>query len=371
MRQGRDMNRNDPPRVSRRTFVKSAALVGAPVVFIPRRTDLSEGGFEYHPLLNPLRVAGIHDRRMTIAAKPTCSWRAQDRLVNREIVEKDIDILAARLTEEKIVEDAWKAIFLKPPGKAWSDVTVAVKTNNLGLQHTRSAVMGKICKVLTGLIGVKPSRVFIYDASHGRDMSRKSPFAGLPDGVNVAADWGGFKGKARLGRPYKEGEAETACLDPLARGQVDILVNIAMCKGHHSAYGGFTMCMKNHLGTFDPGPAHREDETDYLIAVNKTPLILGDMDQKRKKVLFPRQQLCLVDAIWASEKGPLGFSSAQPNRLFMGTFAPAVDYLVAKCFRKRTARWPVQDKVADRFLHQFGFSPADFPEGEKIIDAAY
>jgi hypothetical protein len=64
--------------------------------------------------------------------------------------------------------------------------------------------------------------------------------------------------------------------------------------------------MKNHFGTFDPGPGHWTGSQDYLIAINQTPEILGPMDRRKGKVLYPRQQLSLVDALWASKGGPGG-----------------------------------------------------------------
>jgi hypothetical protein len=144
---------------------------------------------------------------------------------------------------------------------------------------------------------------------------------------------------------------------------VDILVNIALCKGHSSSYGGFSMSMKNHLGTYYPKHAHADEgRTEYVLAVNKTPLILGDLDLKKKKLLYPRQQLCLVDALWCSEQGPMDPSSDQANRIFMSTCSPALDYQVAHRFRKETMKWRINEPVVDRFMTEFGLSPSDFKE---------
>ena len=123
------------------------------------------------------------------------------------------------------------------------------------------------------------------------------------------------------------------------------------------------MSMKNHLGTFDPKWAHVFGATDYLLAINKTPQVLGDLSTKSGEILFPRQQLCIIDALWASEEGPGCDTSCQPNRLYMGTFAPALDYQVATQFRKGTMGWDINEEVTERFLSEFGFQRSDLPNG--------
>jgi hypothetical protein len=150
---------------------------------------------------------------------------------------------------------------------------------------------------------------------------------------------------------------------------VDILVNIAQCKGHARRFGGFTMTMKNHLGTFEPKHAHGWGSSDYLFAVNKTPEILGSMSSDSGRVLFPRQQLCLIDALWASKGGPDGDASCQPNRLFMGVFSPVLDYVVASRFRHEVMKWEVDMGVLPRFLEEYGFRKEDLPDGGNLIDA--
>ena len=132
------------------------------------------------------------------------------------------------------------------------------------------------------------------------------------------------------------------------------------------------MCMKNYFGTFDPSTAHKDGGgADYLIGINKSPEILGRIDARTGDVLFPRQQLCIIDALWASEKpSPRVPTSAQPNALLMGVFGPAVDYVCAMRLRKDVLDWPVQEQVADRCLTEFGYSESDLPNGGQIIDAA-
>jgi hypothetical protein len=128
--------------------------------------------------------------------------------------------------------------------------------------------------------------------------------------------------------------------------------------------------MKNHFGTFDPSPGHRSGATEYLLAINQTPEILGSMDPQTGKVLYPRQQLCIVDALWASEGGPSGYPRHQPNFLAMGVFSPVVDYVLATQFRLEKMGWNVDKEVTRRMLTDFGYTESDLPAGGKIIEVS-
>lgn len=139
-----------------------------------------------------------------------------------------------------------------------------------------------------------------------------------------------------------------------------------MCKAHSSRFGGFTMTMKNHFGTFSPQPGHWVRGLDYLIAINQTPEILGPMDRQTGKVLYPRQQLCLVDALWASKRGPRGNPSHQPNFLAMGVLSPIVDYQVATKFRGKRMGWEPNMKATRRLLKDFGYRERDIPVGVEL-----
>jgi hypothetical protein len=363
-----------PARISRRGFLKNsitgAAVFGvAPHLFLPKSAAGVREGSCPHPNIDGLRVVGVYDPGMTREVVPVCPWTHQEGLVVARAVEENMDRMAMALTGEKQVRDAWKAILLKPPGKAWSDVVVAIKTNNIARQHTRSPVMAKMCRVLVEEMNVRANQIRIYDGKHGADLTEKTPFSGLPEGCRIVGQWGGIKTPVPLPSPWRGGTHKTDCLSNLAKGEVDILINIALCKGHREKFGGFTMSMKNHLGTFDPKWAHVFGATDYLLAINKTPQVLGDLSTRTGKILFPRQQLCIIDALWASEDGPGCDTSCQPNRLYMGTFAPALDYQVATQFRKGTMGWDIDEEVTGRFLSEFGFQRSDLPNGGKIIDA--
>jgi hypothetical protein len=360
-------------RISRRDFVKGTIVAGAAITAVPTiliRKSPAEWAkrTEVHPNVSNLRVVGLTDPRMTKTKEVETSWKRQQELVVSEPVWESIDKLACALTETKDAKDAWKGIFVKPPEKSWADTVVAIKTNNISRQHTRSAVMAKVCHSLVEVLGVKGENIFIYDGVHGSKMGRDTPFGGLPKAVRIVDQWGGISTPVAVPGPWEDPSGKSEIVKPLADGTVDILVNIALCKGHWTNYGGFTMAMKNHMGTFAPGPVHRDGAQDYLLAVNKTPEILGPMDKKTGKVLYPRQQLCLLDALWASKGGPDGLPTAQPNFLAMGVFAPVFDYLLATRFRGEKMGWKPNLSATKRFLSEFGYEEKDLPGGGKIVE---
>jgi len=185
--------------LSRRKFMKEALIAGAaitafPTLWIPKVRAAWARNTAVHPNVDNLRVVGITDAAMTRDLEPVSPWRRQEELVNSEAVWENMDKLASALAQTRSPEDAWRTIFVKPPRKSWSDTVVALKTNNIGRQHTRSAVMSKVCRTLTETMGVKPTNIHIYDACHGGGMGRSTPFAGLPEGVRIEETWGSGPG---------------------------------------------------------------------------------------------------------------------------------------------------------------------------------
>lgn len=357
--------------ISRRAFIRRAVAAGAATVAFPtvltRRAEAAWArGSRIHPNIDNLKVVGIIDPLMTTEYDVVSTWARQEELVNERVIYDNMDRLASKLTGFTSRDGAWKSILIKPPGKSWSDVVVAIKTNNIAEQHTRSPVMSKICRVLYHTIGISPGNIHIYDASHGGDIRRKTPFAGLPPGCRIEGKWGGIFTSTKVGEPWKGRSSK--CLSHLVRDKVDILINISLCKGHNSKFGRFTMTMKNHFGTFKPKPGHAHDGADYLIAINQTTEILGKMDRSGK-VVFPRQQLCIVDALWASKQGPTGLPTAQPNCLIMGVFSPVVDFQVATQLRAGKLNWPINRALTSRFLTDFGYTERDLPNRGIIIGA--
>ncbi|MEW6669995.1 MAG: hypothetical protein AB1512_32695 [Thermodesulfobacteriota bacterium] len=352
--------------------MKGMAVLGAasalPTIFVPEARAAWARKTPVHPNVDNLRVVSVTDTAMTRQDSPGIPWERQEALVNSKVVWENLDRLACALTRARNETDAWRTVFLKPPRKSWSDAVVAVKTNHIYYQHTRSAVMSRVCHVFTDILGVKGSNLHIYDACHGRSMDRDTRFKGLPEGVRIQNTWGGSTTLTPIPEPWHRGRDEASCLRHLVNGTVDILVNISMCKGHDSTFGGFTMTMKNHFGTFDPRYGHQREALEYLLAINLTREILGPMDQKTGKVLYPRQQLCIVDALWSSKPGPGGNPSDQTNFLAMGVLSPVVDYQVATKFRAERMRWGLNPGVTRRMLTEFGYAEADLPEGGKLLE---
>lgn len=359
--------------INRRQFMKKALAAGTTIAAFPAIIPSAVHAEKaprvvVHPNVNNLRVMGVTDPKMTTAHNPVSTWATQEQLVSQEAVWRNMDKLASGLAEIGNSTQAWQRIFMKPPDKRWAETTVAIKTNNIGRQHTRSAVMAKICHTLTTTLGVQPANIRIYDACHGRSMTEKTAFADLPENCRIENKWGGSTTETQIPAPWKDGRGESKCLEHLVNGSVDILVNIAMCKGHSQKFGGFTMTMKNHFGTFDPWPGHMFGGADYFISINKTKEILGEMDNQASRVLFPRQQLCLIDALWASECGPGCASSHQPNFLAMGVLSPIVDYIVATRFRGEKMGWQPNMEMANRLLTEFGYDRSDLIAGGKILE---
>jgi len=359
-------------QISRRRFLKQSAILGTalttvPTVLIPKAHAAWARKTTVHPNIDNLRVVCVTDPHMTTASNPRTSWMRQEELVNVSVVWENMDKLACVLAQEHDPDRAWRTVFIKPPRKSWSDTVVAIKTNNISKQHTHSAVMSKLCRTLTDILQVHPGNIHIYDACHGHNLTRKTPFTGLPEGCRIENQWGGSTAQTRIPRPWQGSGGKSTCLKYLVDGTVDILINIALCKGHNSRFGGFTMTMKNHFGTFSPDPGHSEGSVDYLMAINQTPEILGPMDPRSGTVLFPRQQLCLVDALWASKHGPGGNPSHQPNFLAMGVMSPIVDYQVATKFRKARMKWRPNMGTTHRMLTEFGYEKNDLSAGDKFI----
>jgi hypothetical protein len=137
------------------------------------------------------------------------------------------------------------------------------------------------------------------------------------------------------------------CTADIANGKVDILVNVAVNKGH-PFFGRATLCMKNHFGTF---PADYSDTDNYIVDINKSDAIIGGAP--------PRQQLCIVDSLIANKASSHGMPEAMPCYLVMGTFAPAVDYLTVKKVREQAMGATHDDAVVASYLTRFGYAAKD------------
>jgi hypothetical protein len=357
-------------KITRRNFIKKTAVAAAgitafPMIFIPRAKAHWEPKTIVHPNVDNLRVVGITDAKMI---KPGASPYEVDRFIVQKAVWENIDRLACALAQTSDPQQAWRTIFIKPPKKAWSDTVVAIKFNSVHHKgpDTPSAIVAKICYSLIRFLGVKPPNIYIYDAVHGMYMKN---FKGLPEGCRVEKLWGGLVAETQIPKPWSDviNEGKSKCLKQLVDGSIDILINIAKCKGYIAPphLGSFSMAMKNHFGSFYPLWGHHPySGLDYLIAINQTQEILGSMDKRTGKVLYPRQQLCLIDGLWTSDH----LSAQQTNFLAMGVFAPIVDYQVGTKFLKEKMGWNVPAAVTKRMLSDFGYDESDLPAGGKMIE---
>jgi hypothetical protein len=352
-----------PSLLSRREFLQaSAAGLGALASgrFAAAATSGSAGGWkegmQINPAIDNLRVVNCFDPAMIAADPVTWDVVSQNAPVAATKVRANLDAMACALAQKATAAEAWPVIFRKPEGKAWADVKVALKPNGSGHNNTRVAVIDAVCRVLMGF-GVAESNIVLYGC-HKQQFSNEGLFYrpmqgnGLPAGIILSRGHDALGGTIKADVPDPcPGKFE--CAAALARGSVDILVNIAANKGHFiSSVGALSLTMKNHAGSFEmPISKHMGGGLDYIIAFNKSEAILGGSPA--------RQQLCIVDSLWGLKKGPPGIPSIRLSTLSMGTFSPAVDWLVAKKIREPKMGCTHPGYI-ERILTQFGYSRPEF-----------
>jgi hypothetical protein len=331
------------------------------------------GALAINPAIDNLRVVVCNDPTM-ISGAATGTFQSYNTVIDTAKLQGNMDKMAMALAQINDAKAAWAAIFRKPQGKTWAQVNVAIKVNTVDTNDSpKLSIINKVCTVLntigttTADPGVLFANMTIYD-SNGNVSTYKSSFSApkLPTGIKVVQNLGNAVNSYAL----PKGTA-TLTSGSLNNGSIDILVNIAMNKGHDQFdKGKTTLCLKNHYGSFSPQtttyPRYKGNQCgnlDYLIDINKSNPIIGGTP--------PRQQLCIIDSLWAMESGPSGGKIVQNNRLVMGTFAGAVDYLVARKIRQETMKIPVgtvdsgvstdttmNNPAIDKFLTGFGYDLA-------------
>jgi hypothetical protein len=302
-----------------------------------------------NPSIDNLRVVCGYNPKM-ISADPV-SWEIKDQaaaLVTGE-VERTLDAMAVSLAQTENVADAWKKIFRKPVSKEWNATKVAIKVNCITNSTPRVPVVNKICKELNTL-GIPYENIIIYDGcSNATPIYASFVGNGLPAGVIVSDKNSALDGTVEIPVMIGNKIKKHSCSRSIAEGKIDILVNMAVNKGHDKNFGSTTLTLKNHAGTFAPKPLHFGGGMDYLLGFNRSDAILGGDPI--------RQQLCIVDSLWGALKGPFGYPDKRLDRLVMGTFSPSVDYLFAKKIRE-----PLQNAKHEnisRFLTHFGYQETD------------
>ena len=337
---------------SRREFIKTssiAALMAGCSSPTSNEPEPKVVRVQVNPNIDNLRVVCCHDPNMIVGDYGS-SFRQQNDAIDTEVVERNLDEMAKTLAIKNTDAEAWETIFRKPDSKSWDQVKCAIKVNCINTQNMhRIAIVGKIASVFIAL-GVSPSNIVIYDGCHNANGTLKyTPYVGngLPSGVIVSNRSSALNGIVSL---TVEGfNVSRTCTADMANGVVDILVNCALNKGHSSNAGGMTLCMKNHFGTFNPccsniGESYR---VPYIIAINQHEAIIGGSPV--------RQQLCIVDSLWAATDGPMGPPTHTTARIVMGTFAPAVDYITTKRIREDVMGDRMDRKVI-QFMTAFGYT---------------
>jgi hypothetical protein len=343
--------------LSRRTFLISGGACGAIALGTPLSINGAapdapfDGRRSVNPDIDNLSViCGINTGMIT--GDPS-SWEmeGQNSVVDAAQVEKTLDAMATSLAKTDSFNAAWSRIFRKPAHKEWTGVKAAIKVNCIAVNHPRIAVVNKVCMELQRL-GIPAANIIIYDGCHNAAQFY-SAYVGkeLPPGVRVSDKYSDLGGtvKTAIPAPHK---GNFSCAKALTDGTIDIVVDIAVNKGHQQGFGGTTLTMKNHAGTFDPKPLHVGGGMDYLIAFNKSDAIRGKDSA--------RQQLCIIDSLWGAKNGPGGPPDKRLDRLVMGTFSPVVDYLTAKKIREPHLN--ATHKNIERFITEFGYKIGEIPD---------
>ncbi|MBN1129215.1 MAG: DUF362 domain-containing protein [Chitinispirillaceae bacterium] len=353
--------KNNAPSPGRRTFLKqvAAATAGAAAAGVPIPAAAAPGSSwtdrkPVNPAIDNLRVVCCHDPAMVTGNYIRGSMAAQNAPVVATRVHANLDGMAKALAQKNSAAEAWQTIFQKPAAKEWSAVRVAIKLNcktNNGTPNNnpRIAIIEKVCMVLH-TIGVAYENITLYDADDEDASALYADFIGngIPSGVRVSEGAALLGGKTAAPVPAPS-QGTSRCVRDIANGTIDILINISVNKGHQYVHPGYcTLSMKNHLGTFDPQP----HETDYVIAINKSDAILGGTPV--------RQQLCIVDSLWANvAHNHMTMPDAANHRLIMGTFGPAVDYCTVKKVREDILGATHENSVIARFLTDFGYQASE------------
>jgi hypothetical protein len=308
-------------------------------------------GMQINDSIDNLRVVCCNDSAMIKSDVTNWTFANQNSAVDKARLQSNMDEMAKTLAQKSTAADAWAAIFRKPASKQWSQVKAAIKVNTINQAiMPRAAVIGKICTVLNTL-GVPYSSIVIYDGnSHYSNYAYLySNYSGgdIPAGVVVSRYNDSLSGI--ISTPVPDGFGNHNCTANIANGAIDILVNCTVNKGHDSFSGGCTLSMKNHFGTFS---ADDHSSVGYITAINKSDAIVGGTPA--------RQQLCIVDALWSSVTGPNDPPSHRIDRLIMGTFGGAVDYLVVKKIRGTIMGATHNNAAIQRFMTDFGFTSTQF-----------
>jgi hypothetical protein len=344
---------------NRRQFLKTsvAAATGVSVAGVSVEKIFAApaawaAGMQINPNVDNLRVVCVTDTTMTTGIPTKWDAATQNSKVVRDRIHANMDAMAIKLVEPKkagaTADEAWKLIIRLPANKTWDQVKVAFKVNCLEKNLcTRFAVIEKLCLVLNGW-GVPFSNMYIFDrisdaySAYAAYVGNGKP---LPADVVVchnSTELGGTKQVSITG--FGAGHD---CVGNLADGLIDLLINCPSNKGHTDAadHGLVTLSLKNHYGTLFTANQHQG--FGYTVAMNKSDYIIGGNP--------PRQQLVFCDSLYSMTGGPNGAPDNKwTNKLIMGVFGPALDFLVGTRVRGGTA------STFNMYLTNFDYVAADF-----------
>ncbi len=305
-----------------------------------------------------MRVVSCVDTLMMKNTPASMSFAAENAAVDACRVQANMDAMAMQLANASAADAAWKTIFTS--SKPWASTLVAIKVNGIEPKNmARIAVLQKFCSVLANL-GVQPANIIVYDGSSlgSGGMSNYTSYFSLTDTSKIQAvvtnSFSTLGGTTSAKLP--DGSSAN-CAGDIANGKVDILINVANNKGH-SMFGGSTLCMKNHFGTFDP---NHTNLASYVFNINKSDAILGGTPV--------RQQLCFIDSLIANKASNTGTPEVMPCYLIMGVFGPAVDYLTVKKVREAVMGCTHDAATVNSFMTSFGYATTD-PEWVIVAPAA-
>jgi hypothetical protein len=344
----------------RRDFLKISAAGAAGLALV--RTDRAHaawpgtGTLAVNENISNMRVVSCVDTQMMSTPK-SMTFDAQNAAVDACRVHANMDAMAMQLANKTTAEDAWKTIFRS--SKPWASTLVAIKVNVIEPKNmARIAIVEKFCIVLASF-GVPPANIIIYDGNttYGAGLSSYNSYFSLTDTAKIQAVVSGANSAALGGTTSASlpDGTKASCTKQIADGTVDILINIANNKGH-SMFGGSTLSMKNHFGTFAPASSADHNNltamSNYIFNINKSDAILGGT--------YPRQQLCFIDSLLAiKSNNNMGTPDVLPCYLIMGVFGPAVDYLTVKKVREEVMGSTHDATTVNSFLSSFGYTTAD------------
>jgi hypothetical protein len=350
---------------NRRNFLKIAAAATAGIVFFPGRSQglsVSSGSAGWrddlliHSSIDNVKTVCCFDEAM-VESQLASDFAHQNEWVDPTLIAKNMDKLATMLANTDTASEAWKKIFRKPTDKLWNQVKAAIKVNCANTSNMpRVAIVSKVCTELIN-IGVLPANITIYDSLNNASGAGKygdslgTPISGLPSGIVV---WT----KTLDGPTVPVGSTTMQCssaivlpdADPITYN-ADILVNIGSNAGTDIAGSEPSLCMGNHIGTLKfSTPTAAE-----LIAMNQSEAIIG----QGTTAVPCRQQLCIIDSLWATV-GPAGdLFKPCPCRIVMGMLPPVVDYLTAKNIREQHMNAPPNATLITSWLTAFGYTTND------------